>query len=258
MVKKNETAEARGNCGVWGAAFTLKWGRPLEKKEEYTHPTHKDYKLVVFTCDFETSNKEAMARKARHDDWLEAVNRQEDPSWKKDKDIISGEYKPSGKGDYEKLLEQIEALKKDRTKPLELKQKDMQKILADIERKSQETINSVNEQIEKKQEEITRAAQELNKARNENDRAKMNEITAVIQKAQVEMVEMNRTKANIITVEELKKYLEENEKNRFQSIDLKSSRTYLYAFTFLSLIFLLFVVFALIFQKIKSFFFSNK
>jgi hypothetical protein len=258
MVKKNEVAELKGNCGVWGAIFTLKWGRPLEYQKTYDHPIHKDYKLDVFTYDFETDKKEETARKIRHADWVEAVNRQEDPNWKKDKDLISGEYKSSEKGDYEKILEEIEAIKKDRTKPLELKQKDMQKIFDDIQRKSDETISAINEHVEKKQEEVTKKAQELTEAKNRNDQNKMKEISALIHNLQVDMVEANRTKANLVTVEELKKYLEENQKFWFQSIDLKSSATYLYAFSFLAFIFLVFTIFALIFQKIKSFVSSGK
>jgi hypothetical protein len=95
---------------------------------------------------------------------------------------------------------------------LELKQKDMQKIFDDIQRKSDETISAINEHVEKKQEEVTKKAQELTEAKNRNDQNKMKEISALIHNLQVDMVEANRTKANLVTVEELKKYLEENQK----------------------------------------------
>ncbi|CAH1759420.1 13465_t:CDS:2 [Entrophospora sp. SA101] len=106
-------------------------------------------------------------------------------------------YNPK-EGEYAKLYEELQTLKKDKSKPLEIKEKDMQAIMERLEAKNKEDTDRINQKVELKNEEVTQLAKQLANV-DKSNKAEINKITLLLKKAKEEAAVINNEKKEIPT-----------------------------------------------------------
>jgi hypothetical protein len=117
-------------------------------------------------------------------------------------------YNPK-EGKFQKLFDEIQELKKDKSKPLEIKEKDMQAIMQRIDAKSKEEAEKINEQITKQEEQTTNLAKQLREAQNSGNKQLENKIMTLLNKSKADAAAINKKKEDIPTTESFKELLKE-------------------------------------------------
>lgn len=267
MVNQTTNIAEDGGCSGAKAFFTFGWS---DNKNSDTIK-HEGFVLEISLTNFRTSGQMWGRKKILVADWKNSVNRQleeydannyedykkkkaeADKNKKKDrsdkKEYATEEPHNPEQGDFKKLFDEIQEIKKDKTKPLEMKEKDMQAIIEKIDAKSKEEIEKINERVEKQEEQNLRIANELSAARKNNDKALENKLIAVLNQGKREAAQMYAEKKEVPNVDLVKELLKE-EQNNSPQFNWKSRRTWGFITLAIVALFTIFLLLMWIWNKI--------
>ncbi|CAG8449752.1 11241_t:CDS:2 [Racocetra fulgida] len=210
MVSQTTNIAESGGCSGAKAFFTLAWSDNTNNNKI----NYKGFTLEISLTGFRTSeeydadNYESYKAKKKEVD-------EENKKNKKDQKEHAETEKPHDpeQGEFKKLFDEIQEIKKDKTKPLEIKEKDMQAIMERIDAKSKEEIEKINERVQKQEEQNLRIAQETAEARKKGDKALENKLIAILNQGKREAAQINAEKKEVPTKESYKDLLKEEQNN---------------------------------------------
>lgn len=255
--------------GFWRARTSFnRW----EEREETRKDTIYKARFTYTNIDGEY-NLEARFT-ADYGDWLDYIENTENAKKQINQTNQSGEKKEEerkkidnikpdlNQGQMNKLLDRIKDIETNIKKTVPEKVKDMKEIMAEIEKKSQETVDQLEEKQDGLQDNINRLGQDyVNKVKNGQNGAAVL-IAAQINKLESEMAELDKAKDEFKdgnwAKDYIKKLQEENSKSWYQKIDWKSSTTYGKLSLLVVSIIALAVLIIWVAKKLKYFFISNK
>lgn len=274
MVNQTTNIAEDGGCSGGYAFWTLAWTNP--KVDDSI--THKGFNLSISIRNYRTQGQTDSRKKILVADWKNSVDKQLEEydadnyeSYKAKKKEVDEENKKNKKdqkeyateephnpeqGDFKKLFDEIQEIKKDKTKPLEMKEKDMQAIMEKIDAKSKEEIEKINERVEKQEEQNLRIAQELAEAKKQGNKALENKLIAILNQGKREAAQINAEKKEVPTKESYKDLLKE-EQNNSPQFSWKSRRTWGFITLSIVILFTIFLLLIWIWNKIRSLF-TNK
>lgn len=265
MVNKVTNISEDGGCSGATAFFSFGWSDNNSSKTiEY-----KEFTLNISLSNFRTDNQMWSRQKILIADWKNSVEAQlakyddakdyNDYLEKKRKaEKESAELKPkeevpydSSEGEFKKLFDEIKEIKADKSKPLEIKEKDMQAIMEKIDAKNKEEIERINERVEKQEEQNLRIAQEIKNAQQAGNKALEAKLIAALKKGKEDAAAINSEKKEVVNNEIIKELLKEEQNTSWQ-FNLKSGRTWGFVSLTLIILFLVVFLFTLIYKKIRD------
>lgn len=155
------------------------------------------------------------------------AKKQDKENGKGQKELMKHDDKPGNpkEGEFRKMYDELKEIYKNPTKPLEIKQKDMQEVMNKIDEKNKAIMKELNKEINIKNDEITRLMAEYKKAQEANDKSLQNRIMTQVRKQQEEIAQVNIQKKatpNPDRMLELLKGEDKEAKNRYFNFDPKS------------------------------------